>query len=215
MSTVLGGFSSLGCLLDPGLLCMMLQGRCSYSSGIIHDVIISAILHWTGQLKEVSHGYLDRLWAVPPLSVKSIVQFEQGTMDWVQEFKFCVALIVQKYCWLWAGNLSTRSHACQCLSAFQIRADWGTWSSYHWKKGSHNFANWLWKEPHLLGVLFHKNLVNWFLFTNFFHIHRKGGNTCSLGYLTQDEQQTWNYNKNDITASTWVFGIQRKYFDIA
>ena len=28
MSTVLGGFSSLGCLLDRGLLCMMLQGRC-------------------------------------------------------------------------------------------------------------------------------------------------------------------------------------------
>ena len=167
------------------------------------------ILHWTGQLKEVSHGYLDRLWAVPPLSVKSIVQFEQGTMDWVQEFKFCVALIVQKYCWLWAGNLSTRSHACQCLSAFQIRADWGTWSSYHWKKGSHNFAYWLWKEPHLLGVLFHKNLINWFLFTNFFHIHRKGGNTCGLGYLTQGEQQTWNYNKNDITASTWVFWLSK------
>ena len=132
MSTVLGGFSSLGCLLDPGLLCMMLQGRCSYSSGIIHDVIISAILHWTGQLKEVSHGYLDRLWAVPPLSVKSIVQFEQGTMDWVQEFKFCVALIVQKYCWLWAGNLSTRSHACQCLSAFQINHGW--WPAICWLK---------------------------------------------------------------------------------
>ena len=28
MSTVLGGFSSLGCLLDRGLLCMMLLGRC-------------------------------------------------------------------------------------------------------------------------------------------------------------------------------------------
>lgn len=189
------------------------------------------ILHWTGQLKEVSHGYLDRLWAVPPLSVKSIVQFEQGTMDWVQEFKFCVALIVQKYCWLWAGNLSTRSHACQCLSAFQINHGW--WPAICWLKPEQTealealitgkkvllfisyYANWLWKEPHLLGVLFHKNLVNWFLFTNFFHIHQKGGNTCSLGYLTQDEQQTWNYNKNDITTSTRVFGIQRKYFDIA
>ena len=49
---------------------------------------------------------------------------------------------------------------------------------------------WLWKEPHLLGVLFHKILSIDFFSLIFFHIHRKGGNTCGLGYLTQGEQQT-------------------------
>lgn len=56
--------------------------------------------------------------------MKSIVQFEQGTMDRVQEFKFCVALIVQKYCWLWAICQQEVMHvnACQRFRLEQTEA---------------------------------------------------------------------------------------------